>query len=327
MFKRKAAILTSIAFFACACPVLAASPDLGTTNLSWSPGPDTPQVAVALDKGFWTKRGIAVKTSSTPTGREALEQVIGGQADYALMAELPPVIGAMQHQNFKVIASISRYTASRIIATSALDLSSLKNLAGKKIGTTQGTNVNFQMFAVLQSAGVTNAQLVSVAPSDVVPALVRGDIDAGFVFPSFYPLAKKVLGARYREKRTPEYESTFVLVASSNEIAQHPDRVKAILSGLIEGDQFVAKDPADASAIVSKVMGGIASPSDLQALWADYRFGIRLDRPLLVLFDEEAHWVHNSGFVKGSDPTISLFLSYVDPSFLLAVAPHNVQLK
>jgi NitT/TauT family transport system substrate-binding protein len=327
MFNRSAAMLMCVGAFALLHPALASSADLGTANLSWSPGPDTPQVAVALDKGFWTKRGVTVKTSSTPTGREALEQVIGGQADYALMAELPPVIGAMQHQNFKVIASLSRYTASRIIATSALDLSSLKNLAGKKIGTTQGTNVNFQMYAVLQSAGVSNAQLVSVAPSDVVPALARGDIDAGFMFQSFYPLAKKVLGARYRERRTPEYASTFVLVASTNEIAQHPDRVKAMLSGLIEGDQYVAKNTADAAISVSKAMGGIATPADLQVLWADYSFGIRLDRPLLALFDDEAHWVHNSGFVKGPDPSISLFLSYVDPSFLSAVAPKNVHLK
>jgi ABC-type nitrate/sulfonate/bicarbonate transport system substrate-binding protein len=147
------------------------------------------------------------------------------------------------------------------------------------------------------------------------------------MFQQFYPLAKKVLGSRYREARTPEYSSTFVMVASMNEITQHPDRVKAMLSGLVEADGLLAKDPAGAAAVVSKAAGGLTSASDIESLWADYRFGIRLDRPLVALFDDEAHWVHSGGFVKGPEPTMALFLSYVDPTFLSAVAPHNVQLK
>jgi NitT/TauT family transport system substrate-binding protein len=150
MMKRIVAMMACAGVLLARVPSYAVAADLGTVNLSWSPGPDTPQIAVALDKGLWSRRGITVKTSSTPTGREALEQVIGGQADYALMAELPPVIGAMQHQNFKVIASLSRYVALRVIGNGSVDLSNLKNLAGKKIGTTQGTNVNFQEYSTMQ---------------------------------------------------------------------------------------------------------------------------------------------------------------------------------
>src|SRR5476649_103929 len=39
----------------------AAAPDLGTANLSWSPGPDTPQIALAIDRGLWRNRGITIK--------------------------------------------------------------------------------------------------------------------------------------------------------------------------------------------------------------------------------------------------------------------------
>lgn len=324
--KRSAAIAASVGMVVYA-RAATATPDLGTINLSWQPGPDTPQIAQALDKGLWRTRGMTVKTSSTPTGREALEALIGGQADYALMAELPPVIGAMQHQNFRVISTISRYTALRVVSTPAVDLSSFKGLAGKKIGVTLGTNVNFQMYSTLRGAGVTNATIVNVGPADLVPALARGDIDAAFLFPQFYPLAKKVLGDRYREKRTPDYQATFVLVASTNEIAQHPERVRAMLAGLVEADALVARDLPGTATVVSKAMNGITSAADLQALWADYKFGILLDRPLIALFDEEGHWVHTSGFVKGPDPSVALFLSYVDPSFLRAVARKNVQLN
>jgi NitT/TauT family transport system substrate-binding protein len=279
-----------------------------------------------MDKGLWAQRGVTVHTSSTPTGREALEALIGGQVDYALMAELPPVIGAMQHRDFRIIALLSRYSGERIIATSALDLSSLKSLAGRKIGTILGTSNDYQTFAVLRSAGV-NATVVNAGPADLVPALARGDIDAACMFPQFYPQAKKVLGDRYRERRTPEYVGTFLLVATTAELTNHPARVRAMLSGLLAANQLVMQDPARSAAVVSKAMGGLSAPADIQALWADYHFGIVLDRPLIQLLDEEGHWVHDSGFVKGPEPDAGLFSSYVDASFLAAVAPHSVQLK
>ncbi len=318
-------------FLACAASLALMSPagaatDLGTVTLSWQPGPDTPQVAQALDKGLFAARGVTVKTTPTATGREAFEQLIGGAVDYALMAELPPVIGAMQHQNFRVIATLSRYNALRVIAnSSAVDLSSLKNLNGKKIGTTLGTNVDFQAYETLAAAGV-KATMVNVAPPDIVSALGRGDIDAAFMFPQAYPLAKSVLGAKYEEKRTTGYAATFVLVATLDEATKHPDRVKAMLAGLVAGNALVDKDPAASAAVVSKAMGGMTAPAALQGLWADYRFAIVLDPELISLFEREGNWLHDGNYVKGPAPAPGLFASYVDPSFLRAVAPKNVTL-
>lgn len=325
MLTRLLSLFTCAALLAFAGPA-GAAPDLGTATLSWQPGPDTPQVAQAVDKGLWTKLGLAVKTSPTATGREAFEALIGGAVDYALMAELPPVIGAMQHQNFRVIATLSRYNGLRVVATTATDLTSLKNLSGKKIGTTLGTNVDFQAFETLQAAGV-KATMVNVAPPDIVPALARGDIDAAFMFPQAYPLAKKVLGDRYAEKRTPGYASTFVLVATTDELTKHPERAKALLAGLLAGDALVAKDPAESAAVVSKLMGGLTPAAAIQGLWADYRFGIVLDPALVRLFEREGTWLHDGNYVKGPAPTPGLFASYIDASVLRGLAPKNVTLK
>jgi NitT/TauT family transport system substrate-binding protein len=313
---------------ACAALLAVARPagaaDLGTATLSWQPGPDTPQVAQAVDKGLWTKLGLTVKTSSTATGREAFEALIGGGVDYALMAELPPVIGAMQNQKFKVIATLSRYNGLREIATFPLDAP--KALQGKKIGAPLGTNVAFQEFETLQAAGVT-ATLVNVAPPDIVPALSRGDIDAAFMFPQAYPLAKRVLGEKYYEKRTPGYASTFVLVATTDELSKHPERAKALLAGLLQGDALVAKDPAESATVVAKAMGGVTPAAAIQALWADYKFAIVLDPALVNLFEREGNWLHDSGVLKGPAPTPGLFASAIDASFLRGLAPRNVTVK
>ena len=48
-----------------------------------------------------------------------------------------------------------------------------------------------------EKAGI-KAEVLNVSPPDIVPALARGDIDAGVMFPDFYPSAKKALGSDYR---------------------------------------------------------------------------------------------------------------------------------
>jgi ABC-type nitrate/sulfonate/bicarbonate transport system substrate-binding protein len=308
MISRIFAIVLTLAAVFIALPSDAAPVDLGVISLGWFPGPDTPQVAQAVDKQLWVKRGLGVKMVSTPTGREALEALIGGQCDYALMAELPPVIGAMQHQKFGIIATLARYVGTRVIATRPID-ANFKNLAGLKVGTTIGTNVAFQAARTLQNAGVT-ATLVNLAPSDLTPALARGDIDAAFMFGGFYPQAKKILGDKYYERRTPWYKQTFVLVATTDELTKHPERVKAMLA-----------------AVTSKAMGGLTSPDALLAQWSEYSFSISLDKAFVDLLNEEAVWVHENGLIKGEALAPSLLASYVDSAPLASLDRKNVQLK
>lgn len=298
--------------------------DLGQTKLAWSAGPDTPQIAVALSQNMWTSRGLTVQPINVATGREALEALIGGQVDFAAMTEFPVVVGAMQQKQFRVIAEISRYRGNRVIGTPTM--TSLKSLANHKIGTTLGTNVNYQSDTVLQNAGVT-ATTVNAAPSDLVPALARGDIDAAFVFPSFFPLAKKVLGDRYREIRTPDYVTTFLIIATTDMVDKHPDRVKAFLQGLLAANEFVKHDRVAASVAVSSAMGGIATADSIRDLWPDYTFDVSLDQNVLTLLVKEGAWIHSKGLVKGPAPSEQLLRSYIATEPLRALAPRNVPLR
>jgi NitT/TauT family transport system substrate-binding protein len=305
-------------------PMPSESVDLGQAKLAWSPAPDTPSLAVAFNHNDWTSRGLTVQSVSVPTGREALEAVIGGEVDFAAMAEFPVAVGAMQGKPFHVIAQISRFRGNRVIGTPAM--TSLRSLAGRKIGTTLGTNVNYQADVVLQNAGVTTATTINAAPADLVPALARGDIDAAFMFPSFFPLAKKVLGDKYREIRTPDYVTTFLVVASNDVIAQHPDRVRAFLAGLLAANASVVADPVAASTVVSSMMGGVAPPDAIRSLWSEYKFDVSLDQPVLTLLTKEGAWIHDKGLVKGDQPAEALFRSYIDTAPLHQLAPRNVAL-
>ena len=301
----------------------AAQAQAETMTFAWTPSAEDPQLAVALDKKLWA--GLEVKAVSFPTGREALEAMLGGQADFAAAAELPAVVGAMRGQKFKILAVLSRYKANRILATTKLDLHSVADLAGKKVASTIGTNTDFALAWELKKAGV-KVEVVNVSPPDTVPALSRGDVDAAMTFPSVTDQAKRVLGDRYRELMTPGYVTNLVLLASTDVLEKRPQAVAAFLAGLMKADAAVASDPVAAQQSVVKIVGGVMKADALKANWPDYDYNAGLDAPLLSLMVEEGRWVKERGLIKNVEPTEALFRSFIADAPLKAIAPDRVKL-
>jgi NitT/TauT family transport system substrate-binding protein len=293
-------------FFAGSC-ALGGAADVGSATFGWGPGPDGPQVVQAIDKGLWTKHGLTVKTVTFASGAAAMEALLGGQLDFAAMAELPPTIAALQLRKVQIIAVYSRYRGNRAIAN--FPMHSIKDLAGRKIGITVGTTTELQAETVLADAHV-QATLLSLAPSDIVPALARGDIDAAFAFPAIYGVAQRVLGDKYHEARIA-IPSTFVMVATDDIVTNHPDRVRAFLAGLRDGNALSLRDRPGTAALMTAATGGSLPAPVVMSLWADYQFGVGIDAELPVDILKDAIWIHEHNLVKGGAPTTAQLSPYI----------------
>lgn len=290
---------------------------------------DVPQISQAMDKNLWKKHGLSAKVVSFRTGRAAFEAMIGGQLDFALMAEFPAVIGAMRKLKFGVLAEMSQYTAARMISNDKVDLKSIKSLAGQKIGTTIGTNVHYMLDDLLRKANV-KAEIVNVSPPDIVSALVRGDINAAAMFPSFYGGAQRALKTRYRELRIRDfsnYRTRFIFVGTAEMIEKHPKTVNAVLAALMEGERLVKSDPAGSQQAVSRVVKGRFKMDYIKSAWSNYRFRMSLNDDLLDLMVGEGKWIASRGSIKGVKSTRALYRPYFRGEFLKALAADRVNLK
>ena len=287
---------------------------------------DIPQLSVAMDHDLFAKHGLDVNVIPFQSGRAAFEALLGGQLDVAVMAEFPAVIGAMREQDFKVIAGLSQYRATRIIHTGGPEIDSVADLAGKPIGVTAGTNVHFWLENELKDAAI-EAEIVSVGPPDIVPALSRGDIFAGAMLPSFYGGAKETLGEKYREIPISSYNTHFILVATQELIDDDPAAVSAVLTALLEAEQVVTSDPAASHEAVSRVLGGTLKPDEVAEASANYAFEIGLDDALIDLMVEEGVWINARGSIKGEVPTRESIGAYVDGSFLSDIDTGRVALN
>ena len=313
----------------CATALLSSSTAAQQTQsatLAWTPNAEAAQIAIAGDKDYWRAASISMKAVAFPTGREALEALLGGQVDFAALAELPAVIGAMRGQKFGVITLLTKYRANRVVMTTDLADPTLRALAGKRVGTTLGTNAHYMTDLVLAKANV-KAQTVNVAPPDIVAALSRGDIDAAVMFPAFFAPARRALGTRYAEVMTPEYQTHFLLAATTEVIEKRPDVVRGVLRALLRADQLIASDPASARMSIVNGVGKALTSEQLAASWSDYEFHMSLDPSLLLLMRQQGEWIQRNGLIKNTEPNEALFRTYLRPEPLRTVAPERVMLR
>ncbi|MBT9431132.1 ABC transporter substrate-binding protein [Candidatus Sodalis endolongispinus] len=251
-----------------ALKIMAASAATETVNLAWSPTPLMlmPQVEIAMAKGYFSDAGIKVQRINFPSGREAFEALLGGQVDVATLTEFPAITGALRQQPFGIVADVARYRGTRVISSAKYTpLRTVSDLAGMKIGTPLGTNTDYYLSQLLAAAKVS-AERVNVAPVDLIPALIRGDIQAIVPFAGVENVARKALGEDYRELKSESYQSHFLLAASQTVLNDKPAVVNGLLTALLRADADLKRDPAGAMTLVTQSMHGTLPQSALETM-------------------------------------------------------------
>lgn len=320
-FLRRRSVLALLGLSAAAGIVTRPSFAADNAVLAWTPGASTPQIALALQDGLWAAENLALEAVAFPTGREALEALLGGGANFASLAEFPVVTAALRGQEFVVLASLSVFVGHRIIINGASGAADIASLKGHKVGVTLGTNMQFLADTVLEGVGV---EFVNVAPGDLAPALARRDIDAAFMFDSFYPQARSVLGDNYIEVMTPDYQGQFLVTASRPYADANPAAISAFLAGLLKADEKTP-DSAAAAAAISASTGGTLSVEAISTLWPNYRYEVGINSALLPLLMAEGAWINAAGLVT-TPATEELLRSHIAQDFLAGLAPERVAL-
>jgi ABC-type nitrate/sulfonate/bicarbonate transport system substrate-binding protein len=291
---------------------------------------DVPQILLANDRKLWQKAGIDVRLIPTATGRETLEALAGGQADFAVFADLPATIAVLRKQPLLILADVARYNGQRAIGSKKRmrKFDSPADMNGLRVGTTLGTSVEY-LAALLLERGNAKAEIVNSTPADIVPALVRGDIDVSVPFPSVYAQAKKLLGPDYLELKAKNYAAHILLAASPAMVKERPADVEKFLKGVLMGDDLTKSDPAAAKDAVLRASRGVMTPDVLDSMWPDYDHHLVLKSDLLKFMSDEASWVAKKGMIK-VEPGMTgeaYLRTYFHPESLAKLAPDRVQLS
>ncbi|MFE2475018.1 ABC transporter substrate-binding protein [Streptomyces sp. NPDC059389] len=280
---------------------------------------------LAQERGLWPGEGIAATVTTQPTGRDALNAVLGGQAQLGVVGDLPAVTAVLGGRELRIVADLSRFTDWRLLTRTDRGVTGFAALKGRKVGVPQGTNVEYALSRMLASAGLSagDVTVVNLAPNQVTPALARGDIDAGVTFPSFYEAARTALGERYAELPFTGYTARTLLVAGPSADGA---TTAAVVRALLRAQRELAADPAGARRAVLAQSKGALQASYVDAFQPRYGYGATLSPELLGELTQEAAWAKAAQKLPGAADG-AVLRGHLDPAPLTAADPAAVTLR
>ena len=273
---------------------------------------------VATERDFFAKHGLSVTTSTFVLGRDALQAVLLGKADLAVLADTPFMFAVMKGEKIATIATIfGSRKAIAVLGRKDRHITRAEDLGGKTIGTMFGTNTQYFLDAMLLAHGVprSSVTVVDIAPESLEGALRDGRVDAITSFNS------KLASAVGEHATTIYGEDLFVyrfmVVGKQTYIDSHPTEVRQLLAAIEEGNRFIHDQPALAKAAIGKAIGH--SPALMARDFEPNDFQITLDQSMLLSLGDQSRWAIRQRLVP--DRPVPNYLDYVRQAPLDALKP------
>jgi sulfonate transport system substrate-binding protein len=267
----------------------------GSTGYTWA----VTFVAEAL--GTWKQAGVDLSVLDFPTGRESMQALLAGSAEFSASTDTPFIFAALQGLKPIILVSYSRYSRDMKIVVrkdSGIDPMAPASLKGKKIATRVGTSGQYMLAKYLQMAGLSikDVTVIDMSPNDMSVATVRGDIDgfswtnqAAIVADKQAPGKVAVMTQDGLEKY---FQSHQLLLTSERVVRERPQLVTAAVKALSGAEARIASDPNWASLIASRVR---ATPEEITAATKDFEFKIGFDERFIDDLVAQAEWAISAG--------------------------------
>ncbi len=256
------------------------------------------QFFVADQQKLWEKEGLQPKVVTFPSGRLVLDALVGGGVVIGTAAETPVAFATLNGLPVRVIGTLNRHEPFDVVAKT--EIKTLKDLKGKKIGYSQGTNAHYYLTKALAAADlkISDVTAVSLNPADFVTSLVNGALDAFIWTEPHISQAIKQGNGRFHAINTPGLYRTYSnIITLQSTIDQKPELLVKALKALIAGDKSLKADPEGAIRIVSDRIK--LDPETTRAFWPRLRFDIHLDKEGLVKeLESQAQWAIANNLVR-----------------------------
>ncbi|MEH2543557.1 ABC-type nitrate/sulfonate/bicarbonate transport system substrate-binding protein [Bradyrhizobium sp. AZCC 2262] len=256
------------------------------------------QFFVADHDKTWEKHGLIPKVSTFASGRLVLDALVGGGVVIGTAAETPVVFATLNGLPVRIIATMNRHEPFDLVAIK--DIKTNKDIKGRRIGYSQGTNAHLYLSKLLKQEGLSWSDItaVSLNPGDFVSSLAGGAID-GFIWTE--PHLSQAVGQapdKFHIIRAEGLYNTYsTVITLQSTIDSKPDLLVKALKALIEADDNIKRDPDAAATLTAERIK--LDPAIAKAFWKRANFKFDLDKPALVSqLEEQARWAVDNKLVR-----------------------------
>jgi diguanylate cyclase (GGDEF)-like protein len=269
-----------VALLLTAVPVYAQTvraPEQVVLQLKWKHQFQFAGYYAAVEKGFYREAGFAVDIREAQEGKDPVDSVLGGEADFGIGAsELALHRGV--GRPIVVVAVILQHSPLVLLARGG-GMKSVHDLADKRIMLLPQET---ELYAYLQREGLPREKIIEVPHSFSSDDLVKGRVEALSGYSTDEPFVLKRLGFAYsifspRSSGIDFYGDT--LFTSRQAVEQNPQRVAAFREASLRGWQYAMDHPEEIADLIIARYGKRHSREHLLFEAAEMR---RLMQPHLI---------------------------------------------
>jgi len=248
-FKTK--ILTAIAFGLVSQYSLAALPDTLKLDYAYY----TPTSLVVKEQKLLEKAlpNTQIKWVFSQGSNRSLEYLNSGSVDFSSTAGLAAVLSRANGSPIKTVYIQSQPEWTALLVAKNSPIKSLKDLKGKKIAATKGTDPFLFTLQALETAGLNkkDVQLVHLQHPDGKTALERGQVDAWAGLDPLMASAQVQSGAKLLY-RNVGFNSYSVLSTKEQFASQSPEAIEAVIKAYEQARKWAKANPAKLAELLAR---------------------------------------------------------------------------
>ncbi len=204
----------------------------------------------ARHNNYFEGEGLNVTWVPFRSGSAVIKAMVSGEIDGGVIGSVPAVIrAASKEANLKIVAVGQIETKEKpgdvLAALKSSGIMKLEELAGKTVAVHAfGTTLDFSVRTALKKRNVEGTTIVPVRITDQIAVLRKGDIDAAFLFPTYYPHVKEEVNvlltpADVFEKGVP----ISIVVFSEEAIKSDPEGIRRFARAYLKGIKWADENP------------------------------------------------------------------------------------
>jgi NitT/TauT family transport system substrate-binding protein len=210
---------------------------------------------VAREGGFFQRNGLDVTVNTGPSGSAMIAFLVGNQINSAYGAEQAGVSAHLVDQN--VVAVAEGTALLRWISVLGRNVATMEELRGKRVGVARGTGSETFWLSVVSRLNLNPADytIVNVEAPEMVAALERGNIDAFAVWEPWPTRAMRAIPNTRILLSNDQIQIVRNFVYMNRGWAeQNQEATQRFLRSLIQAQEFIASNPAEAAAQVARFL-------------------------------------------------------------------------
>lgn len=281
-------------------------------------------VHLAAARGLFRDRGLDVTLLPQSYGKAAVAELVGGNADLAVAADVPVVVEILKGAPLSIICSVAN-ASNELAVLGRVDrgIRSAADLPGHRVGVTLGTSGEYFLWAFLVRHRIPpqSVELVDLPPANLIDALEHDRVDAITAWQPVRHEAELAFGNRIVSLRAPDaYAQAYVLVGRQDYVQAHRKALGRVLHALLEADAFVDADPGSAKRLLAGLLK--LRPETFDPAWQDVTLEVEQQQAQLVTLEDVATWAMARGYAPRQP--VPNFVAHLELDTMLAVSPERV---